>query len=1056
MSRYVARFSCVLCLLLIFSAIFWCSDARAQAQPVYYKVIGTDFQVSPAGTPAYNTLETTCPLRTMYMDKNGGPKKFEDATKAAKAAGDPDSAPFAISPDGKDRVYFDLMDDCRAFFRELARQANPKNPPVELACGAYPPGAYRGACKNQEQARNSMIGQMGGAMRLILQAPPTNGDAASEGLSQESIKQMQEAKKQKTEAERACFEGTMDRVGQYWLKQNAAECVQRAVKYIKWNIKHNMKGELKHFEKKQGVNLKSDGQGTSPGAIISMPSIIGVGQALVSAIKYALAIGVVAAENADDLNYLLNNCLKMSDSLKNLQVWRKGVLGGLCKQVESLVERQLTQCIRVSAQFDLKLPQFSAALQCPFNVNITAYVGTQGSHFDWSCVQSSPVSGGTWGGRSLLGASGGLENLFSGKCFSLNGTSPTGASGGGRVPGVDCGTVATNEPVRNEALQGVVYLTPGNPTANGWVAGRSETVVSPSGISQQITRCDFYTNSARTRTTYVYGSGASCNASATGFTANGYETSVACYGGSYTPASAGGAAPDACLYPLDCLNQNDGYVFDDARLGQNGCPANTQAALDVTRRYPAVLSTGGVGGGTTEWRSCSDFSEEIDQAPVCCDPQKQDCREARTKNIPICQCDQGDSTNVVIDQTTGKCDPAKGGGMRTCCTASLNGGTEGCTTQVGMPASQVCANGDQCMAAGDVAGTDGNGNPITAGSANTSKPSPFSYLALRPDVTLTGITNSDGTPKQCCTTPWCNVCPQHYANAYGMSMARANWTLTRPPATASLATVRNYNNAILGKGWPFTTATDANGETTYTIGINPASITITRAIRVPGALGIGAKWEEDETTASVSYPMLHLSDKMELKPSAAQMDDCNDIGQWKIGYTSGDNFGTSNASALGYVYDAYVETPSSNKYSWKVLAPMPEPRETPMDYLNRLQSSSVDANGTPKEPIELCSDVIKICAPGTNPTGGVGAPTGGAPTGGRLATTNSTTTLTTNSANGSGMIPMTSSTTSTNSTATTNSGSTATTSGRAAPATSTTAPIGAAVVPGTGASGSLF
>src|SRR5690606_13657485 len=186
--------------------------------------------------------------------------------------------------------------------------------------------------------------------------------------------------------------------------------------------------------------------------------------------------------------------------------------------------------------------------------------------------------------------------------------------------------------IYKQNIQGQIYLAGGPTRSEGWSAGETESAApAPAGNGvTPITRCDFYMGGRRMKTTYVYGTGNSCNEGPNGFLSNGLETNTACYpSGGYTPKEAPNI-PDACLYPSGCLD-NSGK-FNSSLLGTGNCPANASPAFNPAASYK--VTSGGV-GGTTETRSCSEFDPTQQQNVTCCDPQVQDCRNATN----ICACD---------------------------------------------------------------------------------------------------------------------------------------------------------------------------------------------------------------------------------------------------------------------------------------------------------------------------------------------------------------------------------------------------------------------------------
>ena len=316
MSRYVSRISCVLCLLTVFSVLFISTPSHAAGE-VYYNIVGTNYKVTPGGTDANNVMSIICPLRKLLKSDS---KTYQKAVEAARAAGDKDGAAYMVSPTGK-KFYFDALLDCENFFAEQGvKSGSADSPNPSLSCGHLAVGSLRDGCADGVIATTDSANNMSGAQRLV--SKTLNAGGVQPDLSKEQVKKMQEDEKALEAEEQKCFEGTLGRIGEYWGKQRGVQCVKVAKRFITKNIKKQITQELNHFETKLAVNLKSDAQGTSPGAIISMLSWLGAGQALVSAAKYAYAIIKVATDNAADLDFLLNDCLKISDDLKQLQSWK--------------------------------------------------------------------------------------------------------------------------------------------------------------------------------------------------------------------------------------------------------------------------------------------------------------------------------------------------------------------------------------------------------------------------------------------------------------------------------------------------------------------------------------------------------------------------------------------------------------------------------------------------------------------------------------------------------------------------------------------------------------
>ena len=300
--------------------------------------------------------------------------------------------------------------------------------------------------------------------------------------------------------------------------------------------------------------------------------------------------------------------------------------------------------------------------------------------------------------------------------------------------------------------------------------------------------------------------------------------------------------------PLAALSMlQPGDIVDLAvnQFPENGCVRGfaTHDSLNgelIERRYP-LPRTGAGGMNTTgpavQTGSCTAFSLSAEfQNMACCDPQVQDCRKPDKVELPICACDQGDSTvraipdrdangNVITEPALGYTTDANGqkvgvadasgqiptrpvyvcvdkdnkrleGAKLTCCNATLNGeGPEGCGSPYGVSASgpidilqQSIKGAVQIRASNQDKGFDfgpneGEGEVTTypelprcigaegmclpkSDALQAVKPSPYNFLIVRPDSQRTAL---NGKVVQCCTSKWCNVCPQAYAGAYGLT-----------------------------------------------------------------------------------------------------------------------------------------------------------------------------------------------------------------------------------------------------------------------------------------------
>jgi hypothetical protein len=821
--------------------------------------------------------------------------------------------------------------------------------------------------------------------------------------TKDDLDKAQKAKKDFADAQASCITDSLNRIGKFWAAKKAASCISNATQAATKEISKAIQ-EVKDSANRD-VTAAMTGTMTygAVTAVVSAPaawSWANIGKTLAN---LAASLILVANEVSSFLNNTLGKCGIQVSGLSELQGFASAIRNGTCLPATNLLERQMTQCIRIDLKLDLSLPTFQVALQCPVNINISGHLSPQGFDCFSSATVQSPL---TVYGSNVVSSNGGIEKLFDGACFkgtaggnntaanttqaSANGSALDGS--GTRIPGVDCGPLSS-EPYRQASIQGIKPLAAGR-TSNGWAVGTTESVA---GIP--ITRCDYYTLGRRGRTVYVYGDGASCNMNADGFLDNGFETNTACYSGGYQPATMN--VPDACMYPSACLDTRGN--FNEAFLGQQGCSTDVvptfcggknpcpvpaapcdlanptscnMATIAPMSVYPLVTS-GGVNGGQTQYRSCIEFAGTFDPAPLCCDPSKQNCIPkskggTRPDNLPMCKCTQGDATNDLDPAITPNLEKVcKQGGNATCCSTKLNKSTDaskagdaqaGCTS-IGYGNDGICKDDvNQCTpidAQATYVGPDGVTNKtFTAGQLATSKPSPYIYLFVRPDAELGG--------QACCTTEWCNVCPQAYVNAYGLALVRAVPQISTTPSDAD-------NQNLIGKGWPYKeVANGALGAVTYTVG--NAALPIIYQENPPWT------FSNSMHDYALYKPDLHLSDTMKMP---VDLGACNRVSKGLIAskQPSG-NF--ANGYAMGWTHDA---EPKKSRIDWRTYSGVPEPTEYPMDYMNRLRQNVLDSNGVPLPAIGLCNDV-KLCLPGSGqaPTSGGSLDSGGANTGGGGAT----------------------------------------------------------------------
>ncbi len=907
-----------------------------------------DIRVNASGDLAGSTMNG-CPFES---GAGAVVDNYQKAFDAAKGK-DPNNCPFFLGFRNRPTAY----SSCGGFYFKLSK-ASGAHPNPNFVCCSLKPGIGRQNCLTNFNINKQ---QINAATNSVLKATGTISKNP-ELMSPEELKIYQDAAKKEEETEKSCYEDSLKRIGEFWAKKQEVQCFDFAKRMIKGRIKEAISA-IKNRSKDQiasmmGATMTS---GSSPGAIITVPAPWGTVKIAGTAAEAALQIANVAVEMGALLEDLNKSCGAMLPDLQALQSFRNTLSTNLsCQAWSNLLERQLTQCVRVNLTANFSLPQFSLLLQCPININVSANLGADGFNCFSQVSAGSPISG-NFGGRSMISGNGGLENLFNGNCFgntsntgaidgSGDGSGQTGGTSGNttgagtRIPGVDCAALDPVSALKQENIQGKVYLNAGT-TTSGWAVGATETISDAKGVAvtppMTVTRCDYYERGRQLRTAYVYGSGASCNSGATGFLDGNYETNTACYSGGYTPAVAS-AIPDACLYPAGCLDTSG--KFSTARKGGDGCPANVLPVFTETNSYN-VFTSGGLSGGTIESRSCADFNGKVQSDVVkCCDPQTQDCTK-KDVNVPLCQCDEGDASNQIENPTTGAC---KAGGKATCCSPRMNGGVANCAAMVGN--AGICADEmeSQCMSSGDPAtytGPDGRPVTLTAADLALAKPSPYVYLFIRPDAKMNN--------QQCCMTEWCNICPQHYANAYALSLARS------PIAQAKSD---SENNSLLGKGWPFTTDINELGVTTFNVGVNPFMVSAT----------FNNGMINQTKDVQVNYPLLSMGIDTEVKPLNTAIDACNNISSWKVVYSRDGEFVNGD---MGFAYPKNHAKKNEGNVGYAQIKGMSGGTETPLAYLNRIRAATKMGDGTPLAPIQLCSDTVKICY-GDEINSSFGTPTG--------------------------------------------------------------------------------
>jgi hypothetical protein len=881
---------------------------------------------------------------------------YAAASGAAKTASDPDpdGCPFATGNNGE-HIYL----QCGFWYRTMSVLSK-TYPNFNLDCCDIAPGIVRDMCHNRLNKGKKRLGAFQANYMVKTQTIPNDPDI----LSSDEINNINAAIATKKQTSDQCFNGVLESIGKYWGSRREVKCVKDITKFFGKQAWKASQKQIDDMTKATQIGSSATGTAGAMTAVAPVPSPYGLAATLVSFVKTNAQTIATILKIGSELSSALNDCSSIVPGLASANAFQNSLASQLsCKALNNLIIRQLTQCIRVNLTVDVKLPQFSLLAQCPVQLNVSAQLGPDGFKCYSSATAQSPVS------SSLLGNSGGLANLFNGDCFgggtttaASNGTDSTGGAAGTRTPGVDCGPLDTGTTLKNQPLNGANYLAAGSAT-DGWAVGGSETlpmvpqmttdskgntvpavdangnaILVPGNPSITVTRCDLYASQRLMRTTYVYGSGASCNTGANGFLDGGFETNTSCYNNNYTPLAAPNI-PDACMYPATCLDSNGNFSQALAGAGgSSGCPAGVTPVFNPNATY-MVFTSGGVGGGNQTPQSCSQFSAGYQQPIICCDPQKQDCTK-KDANVPLCVCDQGDASNTLntvpgangalVPDPAGSCTE---GGEVTCCSPRLNG-ADWCNANMG--ANSICADekADVCVGSGTPATyTDPSGHQsnVTAADIILSQPSPYIYLFVRPDAQLNG--------QACCMTEWCNICPQEYANAYGLSLIRSNMAQSTSDAG---------NAALMGKGWPFSSNTDANGAVSYQV---PSPISYQINWTIAGA-------SDQLLTIHPQYPTLFMSNNINTKPLADAIESCNNLagGHWKTGYTDKQMDGD-----LGFVYDYWQGETINGRSEVHTISGIPSVSETPLAYMNRMAGTTTDNSGSPPPTIPLCSDVAKLC-----------------------------------------------------------------------------------------------
>ena len=1010
MGAFLTRLMCAMSLscfsalrrACLFSLILLCCfvlPAHAQHEGGFGGIEDTEFPILgtngaltvTAGGELSGCEQDCCPFSTAPR----GAEYYQAAVAAAKSAGDADGCPFAV--DGQNtRIY---LNSCRGFYRTMVGKGGeePQNAP-QMACCHLPPASDRsvlgertlGSSNPREHCKymNNVVAEYSTAEVAPLYVSTKTLPSRGGVLSTETKSKIQQDIQDLIDAQEQCFNTSWGRITDFWVNHQSVQCAKNIGRVTKALIKDKRQEIINNIKTRKAIGQSASGTGTAGGW---------------------LAVAEAAADGIYMMDELINtvswitetlneSCGDILNGVSKLKEWRETVLPGGCLPVFNLLERQMTQCVRVDLRFDLALPRFNVLLQCPVNINLSVRISPTG--FDcWKNMITGSITGNRYfyaqgAGKEVIGdidKEWSLRDLWDPACHK--GTTegkgvPQNAANNNstytvdRAPGFACGPLL-NDIRRTEPLNGIRVLERGN-ASNGWAVGGTETV---DGV--QITRCDYYDNNKWVRTNYVYGSGSSCNSGQNGFLNGGFETNTSCYSGGYTPAT-GANIPDICMYPEGCLDSK--LNFNPQRLGTNDCPADTKAIFRPDAKGTITVSEGQSGGFNptqgepqTKVIDCSIFAENPGNI-ICCDPQKQDCRwesegGSRKQGQPMCMCDEGTALNSIMPVLDPQGNPIPGqfdalnrcveGGTKTCCNAELNGGPEGCVA-MGYGDSDMCPDTtpNSCVSNEEDAfyrGPDGRQVDLQPVQLTRARPSPMLYLFIRPDAEIAG--------QRCCVTEWCNVCPQHYVNAYGLSLIRATPPIL--PEDDGTRAGDNHNRSLIGRGWPFQESDeDGFGNLSYRVGLDslPIYYEYTRRRRA----WFGTTTVERSIT---HMPVLHVSTMMR---QPANYEACASATRMLAVETPMSKF--ADGVSMGFTMDVDGR---NKKESYITIGGVEEPAEYPLSYMNRLRSQMTDSNGVPLPEIPLC-EAVKVCTPSSGDIqlgggsrrglgGGSGVPPGATP-----------------------------------------------------------------------------
>jgi hypothetical protein len=542
--------------------------------------VSSDVEAQPAGTVADPMWKVEKRVATREPENLFGTK----------------GCPIFTYPDNPDREPTYLK-ACEGFFRNVVGPLNatdeasnegalqlPDVDPAIACCAERMPDA-RLACFKKTRAGQAMV-------KAAAHATGTKANVLVEGMPPEKVKKVEEKKKEDRNAIQQCWDKKLESVNKYFKAKKVASCIAAVKDYFSKEAKDLRKAAVDKAATDTTMNASDIGHLTA-GTSAGPGNVPAKGVAsVVLALKGSAKTAVIAVQIAQALNTMLNKCAMIATNYDSLEQLVKSISNQLCEATLGLLERQLTQCIRVNFGGSLQLPRFNLLTQCPFNFNLDLRLSPSGINCTMSASgQSALVGGGISGanglgftndsanfqggnGSSFLNAAGDVEEFFRDRGCLRSATvrngqggivSANGATGAlnnppsmsmPRVGGVDCGplnTSANGTPVPNNVIFGIQYLPPGPAptTGEGWVVGPVHDTGFPSivpAFANQVSRCDYYAQGRIKRTAYVFGDGSLCTNGVNGFLSGGKEIMTSCYPeGGYKPIEKS-PTPEACMY----------------------------------------------------------------------------------------------------------------------------------------------------------------------------------------------------------------------------------------------------------------------------------------------------------------------------------------------------------------------------------------------------------------------------------------------------------------------------------------------------------------------------